>query len=147
MTHATRALQRHDLSGEGINSGSYNTFLTTQGYGGPLWMRDQLSARATSETTWTKKTIHTIDATIHSNKANLKGWLWRPSDIRGTGGPKVSWHLSYDWGKLRKNLTQETCPDRWSNPSPLPDRRAYYRLRQSVGPGFHIQPFIFIYYL
>ena len=28
----------------------------------------------------------------------------------------------------RKNLTQETCPDRGSNPGPLRDRRACYRL-------------------
>ena len=28
--------------------------------------------------------------------------------------------------KLRKNLTQETCPDRGSNPGPLRDRRACY---------------------
>ena len=30
--------------------------------------------------------------------------------------------------KPRKNLTQETCPDRGSNPGPLRDRRAYYHL-------------------
>ena len=30
--------------------------------------------------------------------------------------------------KLRKNLTQETCPDRGSNTGSLRDRRACYRL-------------------
>ena len=30
--------------------------------------------------------------------------------------------------KRQKNLTQETCPDRWSNPGPLRDRRACYHL-------------------
>ena len=30
--------------------------------------------------------------------------------------------------KPRKHLTQETCPDRGSNPGPLRDRRACYRL-------------------
>ena len=30
--------------------------------------------------------------------------------------------------KLRKNLTQETCPDRRSYPGPLRDRRACYHL-------------------
>ena len=30
--------------------------------------------------------------------------------------------------KTRKNLTQETCPDRGSNPGPLRDRHACYRL-------------------
>ena len=34
VTPAIRALQSHDLSGEGINSGSHHTFLTTQGHGG-----------------------------------------------------------------------------------------------------------------
>ena len=43
-------------------------------------------------------------------------------------GPKASWRLSYRWEKTRKNLTQETCPDRGSNPGPLHDRRACYRL-------------------
>ena len=33
--------------------------------------------------------------------------------------------------KLRKNITQETCPDRGSNPGPLNDRRACYRLAHS----------------
>ena len=47
----------------------------------------------------------------------MKWWLWRPNDIRGPCGPKVSWHLCYRWGKIpKRNLTQETCPDRGSNP-------------------------------
>ena len=33
--------------------------------------------------------------------------------------------------KPRKNLTQETCPDRGSNPGPQRDRRACYRLFHS----------------
>ena len=36
--------------------------------------------------------------------------------------------------KPRKNLTQESCPDRGSNPGPLRDRRACYRLTHSGGP-------------
>ena len=35
--------------------------------------------------------------------------------------------------KPRKNLTQETCPDRGSNPGPLLDRRACYHLLHSGG--------------
>ena len=35
--------------------------------------------------------------------------------------------------KPRKNLTQETCPDRGSNPGPLRDRRACYHLLHSGG--------------
>ena len=35
--------------------------------------------------------------------------------------------------KPRKNLSQETCPDRGSNPGPLRDRHACYRLLHSDG--------------
>ena len=35
----------------------------------------------------------------------------------------------------RKNLTQETCPDRESNPGPLRDRCECYRLAHSGGTG------------
>ena len=35
--------------------------------------------------------------------------------------------------KPRKNLTQETCPDRGSNPGPLRDRRACHHLIHSGG--------------
>ena len=126
-------LRDRRLSGEGINSGSHNTFLTTPGHGGPPRMRNLLNAGATSETTRTWKTMHTIHAPIHSNKANMKGCLRRPNDIRGPGGPKASWHLSYRWGKTPKNLIQETSPDQVSNPVPLRDRRACYRLLQSGG--------------
>ena len=64
MTHASRALQSQDLSGEGINFGSHTYFLTTHGHGVPPRMSDQLNAGATSETTRTLKTIHTIHSFI-----------------------------------------------------------------------------------
>ena len=106
VTHATRALHSHDLSGERINSGSH--FLTTQGHGDPPRMRDQLNVGATSETTRTWKTLHTIHSHIHSNKANMKWWLWRPNDIRGPWGPNVFWNLSDTWGKTPTNTAQST---------------------------------------
>ena len=34
----------------------------------------------------------------------------------------------------QKNLTQETCPDRGSNPGPLRDRHACYYPAHSSGP-------------
>ena len=43
-------------------------------------------------------------------------------DIRPTGEEKP-----------RKNLTQETCPERESNPGPLRDKRACYHLIHSGG--------------
>ena len=54
VTHAVRALQSHDLSGEGIKLWITNRlFLTTQGHGGPPRMSDQPNAGATSETAQT----------------------------------------------------------------------------------------------
>ena len=46
-----------------------------------------------------------------------EGWLWWRIHIRGSGGPRASWRMSYGWGKIPKNnLTQQTCLDRGSNP-------------------------------
>ena len=99
MTHASRALQSHDLSGEGINSGShtYSFFDHTRTWRASL---DEGSAQCRGHLRDDKNikddTHHSL---IHSNKANMKGWLRLPIDIRGTIGPKVFWHLSYRWRK------------------------------------------------
>ena len=98
MTHASRALQSHDLSGEGFDCGSHAYFFTTQGHGGPPRMREKLNAGTTSETTQTCKTRQPIHSPIHANKANMEGWLWRPNNIRGPCGSNASWHLSCRWG-------------------------------------------------
>ena len=79
-----------------------HTFFTTQVHGVPPRMRDQLYSGATSERTRTWKMTHTIHSLIHSNKANIKGWLWRSNDIRGLCGPKASRDFSYRWGKTPK---------------------------------------------
>ena len=68
---------------------------------------------------------YTRHAPVHSNKANMKGWLWQPNYIRGTCRPKTSCHLCYRWGKTPKN---PTCPERGLNPGPLWYRRECYRL-------------------
>ena len=47
------------------------------------------------------------------------------------GGLKLPDICLTDEEKPRKNLTPETCPDRGSNPGPLRDRRACYRLSHS----------------
>ena len=63
--------------------------------------------------------------------------------------------------KPRKNLNQETCPDRGSNPGPLRDKRACYHLLHSgghiyIGPfnrplrllkTWHVFPFYHVYIL
>ena len=131
MTHATRALQ--SLSGEGIKLWiTYIFFFTKQGHGGPPRMSDESNAGATTETAQTWKTMHTKHTLSHPNKANMEWWLRRPNDIRGPWGPKVSWHLAGE-EKPRKNLIQETCPDRGSNPGSLRDKRACYHLLHCGG--------------
>ena len=64
-----RALQSHDLSGEGITCGSYTYFFEysrTWRASSEVW-----SARATSETRRMLETIHSIHSHIHSNKADM----------------------------------------------------------------------------
>ena len=98
VTHATRAFQSKDLSGEGINSGSHTYFYHTR-----TWRvsPDEGSAQWW-DIFWTWKTIHTIHAPIHSSKANMKGWLRWPNYIQEPYGAKAFWHLSYRWGKTPK---------------------------------------------
>ena len=99
--NATRALQIHDLSGEGIKFRSHTYFLTSEGHGGPPRMSDQPNAGVTSETAQTWKTIHTKHTLSQTNKANMEWWLRRPNDIRGPCGPEAS-YISYRWGKPPK---------------------------------------------
>ena len=60
----------------------------------------------------------------------LTRWIWRKGydgqmmfgDLVGLKLPDI---LSYWWGKTpKKNITQESSPDRGSNPGPLSDRQA-----------------------
>ena len=47
--------------------------------------------------------INIKDDTHHSNKPNMKRWLWWPNDFLGPCGPKASWYWSYRGGKTSKN--------------------------------------------
>ena len=84
VIHATRPYGVTTCRERELTLDHIHTFLTKEGRGRPPQMRDQLNVVVTSETTWTWKTIHII----HSNKANMKGWLWQPNDIRGPCGRK-----------------------------------------------------------
>ena len=64
---------------------------------------------------------------------NDYGWLLWPNDIRAPWGPKLPYICLTGEEKPRKNLTQETCPDRGSNPGSLRDRRACCQLSNSGG--------------
>ena len=64
---------------------------------------------------------------------NDYGWLWWPNDIRGPRGLKLPDICLTGEEKPRKNLSQETCPDRGSNPGPLRGKRACYHWLHSGG--------------
>ena len=63
----------------------------------------------------------------------MEWWLRRPNDIRGHWGLKFPDIRLTGEENPEKNLAQETCPDRGSNPGPLPDKRACYNLLHSGG--------------
>ena len=66
-------------------------------------MSVQLNAGAISDTTRTLKTIHTIHSLIHPNKADMIRIIMMTKWYSGNrGGPKLSWHLFYWWGKTTK---------------------------------------------
>ena len=109
-----------------------HTFLTTW-HGGHPRMTNQLHDGAISDTTRTWKTI-TFAHSFITTRLIWEEWLWWPNDIRGTCGLKAPWHLSYGRGKPRKKSHPETCPDQGSNPGPLRDRHAYYRLIHNGRP-------------
>ena len=116
-----------------LNYGSHTCFLTTQGHGGPPRMSDQPNAGATSKTAQTWKTIHTNHTLSHPSKAKME-WRWRrPNDIRGPWGSKVSWHLSYRWGKTPKKPHPGNLSRPGIEPGPLRDKRACYHLLYSGG--------------
>ena len=94
-----------------------------------------LQSHDLSAQTW--KTIHTRHTFSHSNKANMKWWLWRPDDIRDFVGLKFPDIRLTDEEKPRKNPIQETSSDRGSNPGPLRERHACYRLFHSGGLVTH----------
>ena len=105
MTHATWALQSHDLSREGIHFGTHNTFLTTQGYGGPPG--------------WGINSMPRPPPRQHEHKRRytpftLTRRIWmddRPNDM-----PKVSWHLKTPVKPHQENLSRpglEPVPAAW----------------------------------
>ena len=128
VTHASRALQSHDLSGEGIK----------------LWITYILSDHTR---TWR--------ASPYEWSARCRGHLWDSTNMKdnthqaythsyqqGEYGMMITgtlWAKSFPTFVLQvrknpeKNLTQETCPGRGSNPGPLRDRRTCYHLLHSGG--------------
>ena len=113
-----------------------HTFLTTQGHGGPPWISDQLNARATSETTRTYRQRH------HSHPLSYQQGEYDEDDHDGQmmSGDRLGLKFPdiclMGEEKPQKNLTQETCPDRESNPGPLRERRIRYPLLHNGGRNY-----------
>ena len=130
VNHATRPYRATTWRERELTLDHIHTFLTTQGYGGPPRMSDQPNAGATSETAQTGKTIHTKHTLSHPNKVNMDWWWWWPNDIRGPWGPKVSWHLSYRWGKTPK----KPHPENLSRPEIEPGPAAWQARMLPLAP-------------
>ena len=119
MTLAARALQSHDLSGEGMELWiTYILFDHTKTMEGlPGWVIGPMPGPPP------RKHKHERQYTPCTHSVIPTRQIWN-DDYDGQmifgdiGEPKVSWNLSYRWGKTPKNLTQETCPDRGSNHGP-----------------------------
>ena len=103
-------------------------------------MSDQPNAGATSETAQTWKTIPIKHTLIHPNMANMEWWLRRPNDIRGPWGPKVSWHLSYKWGKTPK----KPHPGNLSRPGIEPDPAAWQARTLPLARSTAVDPLVII---
>ena len=130
VTHATHALQNHDLSGKEINSGSHTYFFDhTRTWCVSL---DECSTQCRGhlrDNTNIKDDTHPFILTRRIWKDDYDGEMIF-GDLVGLRLPDIC--LTGE-EKTRKNLTQETCSDWGSIPGPLRDRRACYRLFHSGG--------------
>ena len=100
MTHATWALQSHDLSGEEINSGSYTYFFWPHKdmKGLPGWGISSMPGPPPRQHKHERRYtpfMHPFILTRQIWKVDYDGQMI----FRGPCGPKASWHLSYKWGK------------------------------------------------
>ena len=133
MTHATRALQSHDLSGRELNYGSHTYFCPHKDMEGfPGWVISPMPGppprQHKHERQYTPSTLSVIPTRRIWNDDDDAQMIF--GDLGGLKFPDIC--LTGE-EKPRKNLTQETCPDRGSNPGPLHDKRACYQLLHSGG--------------
>ena len=127
VAHASRALQSHGISGEELTM-DHILFWTNKG------IKD-LPGRGISSMSGPlpRRHEHERRYTPFTNPFIRAWWIWKGDyddqiifgDVEGLKFPDI---CLIGEEKPRKNLTQETCPGRSSNPGPLRDRRACYRL-------------------
>ena len=102
VTHATRALQSHDLSGEGIKLWiAYILFWPHKDMEGlPGWVISPMSGPPP------RQHKHERQYTPSTHSVIPTRWILNDDDgqmiFGDLGGPKFPWHLSYRWGKTPK---------------------------------------------
>ena len=107
-------------------------------------MSDELNAGGRLRNNTNIKDYTHIHSLNRSNKANLIRMIVMAKLYSGNyGSLKLPGICHTGEEKLRKNLTQETSPDRRSNPGPLRDRCACYRLFVSGGPLMDLRNYFF----
>ena len=129
MTHAARALQSHDLSGERIKLWiTYILFWPHKDMDGlPGWVISQMPGPPP------RQHKHERQYTPSTHSVIPRRRIWN-DDYDGQmifgdlGGICLTVRKNPE-----KNLTQETCPDRGSNPGLLRDKSACYHLLHSGG--------------
>ena len=134
MTHATRALQSHDLSGEGIKLWiTYILFWPHKDMEGlPRWMISPMPWPSPRQHKHERQYTPSTPSVIPTRR------IWNDDDdgqmiFGDLGRLKFPDICLTGEEESRKILTQETCPDRGSNPGPLRDKRACYHLLHSDG--------------
>ena len=118
MTHATRTLESHNLSGEKIDFGSHTYFSDSQGHGGPpRWVISSMPGHPP------RQHEHKRRYTPLTHPLLLTSWIWKDDyDGQVIFGDLVGFKLPVicltDEKKPRKNLTQETFSRAGIEPGP-----------------------------
>ena len=132
MIDAARALQSHDLSGEGIKL--WITYIPFSPHKDmedlPGWVISPMPGPPPRQHKHERRYTPSTHSVIPTRR------IWNDDydsqmifgELEGLKFPDIC--LTGE-EKPRKNLTQETCPDRRSNPGPLRDKRACYHLLHS----------------
>ena len=88
--------------GEGISCGSHTYWPHTDMGGGlPRWVMSSMPGPSPRQHEHLRRYTQFTHTFILTRRI-WEGWIWWPNDIRGSGGPNDSWHLSYRCGKIPK---------------------------------------------
>ena len=143
MTHTTRALQSHDLSGEGIKLGiTYILFWPHKDMEGlPGWVVSPMPGSPPRQHKYERQYTPSTHSVIPTRR------IWNDADdgqmiFGDLGGPKISWHLSYRWGKAPK----KTHPGNLSRPGIEPGPAAWQDRVLTLAPQRWTPISVIVYY-